>query len=138
MNYNAMFEKLLNYGGSEMYRLLYTMDHPELIDESISLIQQIVNCDEQNAKLLYVDFSKHNNNFIEENKEEIEKDSKALKEYAQSLINKQSNLPTCPICHSTNVQKISGLSRMASVGFFGIGSKKIGKQWHCNNCKSDF
>lgn len=53
MNYDDMFQKLLNYGESEMYRLMYTMDHPELIDESLSLIQQIVNCDEQTSKLLY-------------------------------------------------------------------------------------
>lgn len=45
---------------------------------------------------------------------------------------------TCPYCGSVNVKKVSTISRMASVGFFGIGSKKIGKQWHCNNCKSDF
>ena len=45
---------------------------------------------------------------------------------------------TCPYCGSVNVKKVSTISRMASVGFFGLGSKKVGKQWHCNNCKSDF
>jgi len=25
-----------------------------------------------------------------------------------------------------------------SVGFFGLGSKKAGKQYYCNKCKSDF
>ena len=44
----------------------------------------------------------------------------------------------CPYCHSNNTKKISGLSRFSSVGFFGLSSKKIGKQWHCNNCNSDF
>lgn len=45
---------------------------------------------------------------------------------------------TCPYCGSVNVKKVSTISRMASVSFFGLGSKKVGKQWHCNNCKSDF
>ena len=45
---------------------------------------------------------------------------------------------TCPYCGSVNVKKVSTISRMASVSFFGLGSKKVGKQWHCNNCKRDF
>lgn len=44
----------------------------------------------------------------------------------------------CPYCHSTKTNKISVLSRSMSVGLFGFGSSKIGKQWHCENCKSDF
>lgn len=44
----------------------------------------------------------------------------------------------CPYCHSHNTTKISGMSRWLSVGLFGIGSKKVGKQWHCKSCGSDF
>ncbi len=44
----------------------------------------------------------------------------------------------CPYCNSNNVNKISALSKSASIIGFGILSKKIGKQWHCNDCKSDF
>lgn len=50
----------------------------------------------------------------------------------------QTNIPQCPYCHSTNLKKISTSGRIVSVGIFGLGSSKIGKQWHCNNCKSDF
>lgn len=45
---------------------------------------------------------------------------------------------SCPYCHATNIKKISTTSRMISTGLFGLGSKKIGKQWHCNKCGSDF
>lgn len=45
---------------------------------------------------------------------------------------------TCPYCQSTDTKKISGGSRWLSTGLFGIASSKIGKQWHCNKCKSDF
>ena len=44
----------------------------------------------------------------------------------------------CPYCHSTNTSKIGTVNRMVSTGMFGIASKKIGKQWHCNSCGSDF
>ena len=44
----------------------------------------------------------------------------------------------CPYCNSTNTKKISTASRAGSILGFGILSKKIGKQWHCNNCGSDF
>lgn len=44
----------------------------------------------------------------------------------------------CPYCSSTNTSKISMVDRVVSTGLFGIGSKKIGKQWHCNKCNSDF
>lgn len=44
----------------------------------------------------------------------------------------------CPYCHSTDTEKISTVSRAVSVSLVGAASGKIGKQWHCNNCKSDF
>lgn len=44
----------------------------------------------------------------------------------------------CPYCHATNVRKVSLAGRAVSAGIFGLGSKKIGKQWHCNRCGSDF
>lgn len=44
----------------------------------------------------------------------------------------------CPYCHSINTSKIGTVSRITSTAMFGLASKKIGKQWHCNNCNSDF
>lgn len=49
---------------------------------------------------------------------------------AQELLNK----PHCPTCNSTNVKKISGLSKAGSVAMWGIFSQKVKKQMHCNNC----
>ncbi len=45
---------------------------------------------------------------------------------------------TCPYCHSANTEKISTLNRAVSISIVGAASSKLGKQWHCNNCKSDF
>ena len=45
----------------------------------------------------------------------------------------------CPYCHSKNTKKISGLSKAGSAALWGVfATGKICKQWHCNNCKSDF
>lgn len=65
-----------------------------------------------------------------------------IKQSEQYSITQQQNPPkpqiTCPYCNSTNTKKISTASRAGSILGFGILSKKIGKQWHCNNCGSDF
>lgn len=50
----------------------------------------------------------------------------------------QSNQPKCPTCGSTNIKKVSATSKAVSVALFGLFSQKVKKQWHCNNCGSDF
>lgn len=47
---------------------------------------------------------------------------------------KQSNVPKCPTCSSTNIKKVSGTSKVVSVAMFGLLSQKVKKQFHCNNC----
>ena len=42
--------------------------------------------------------------------------------------------PTCPTCHSQNVQRISGIERGASVIGFGLLSNKINKSFKCRSC----
>ncbi len=44
----------------------------------------------------------------------------------------------CPYCNSKKVIKLTTLDRTSSVIVGGLGSGKIGKQWHCHNCDSDF
>lgn len=68
----------------------------------------------------------------------IKEEEQIAKESLFSSRPKESNAVTCPYCKSTNVTKISTAGRVVSVGLFGLGSSKVGKQWHCNNCKSDF
>lgn len=49
-----------------------------------------------------------------------------------------NNQPHCPTCQSTNIKKISGLSKAGSVAMFGLFSRKVYKQWHCNSCGSEW
>ena len=56
----------------------------------------------------------------------------------EEIKNSNNFTPKCPTCQSTNIKKISGLSKAGSVALFGIFSQKVKKQWHCNGCGSDF
>ena len=40
----------------------------------------------------------------------------------------------CPTCGSYHTNKISAVGRAVSVGFWGLGSSKIGKTYECKKC----
>lgn len=56
----------------------------------------------------------------------------------KSIQNQEPPKIQCPYCKSYYTEKISTINRGASTVAFGLASSKIGKQWHCNNCNSDF
>lgn len=46
---------------------------------------------------------------------------------------------TCPYCKSANTKKITATSKAVHTAMFGIFAMgRNSKQWHCNQCKSDF
>ena len=45
-----------------------------------------------------------------------------------------ANIPKCPTCQSTNIRKMGGVERGASIWAFGLFSKKINKTFKCNSC----
>ena len=45
----------------------------------------------------------------------------------------------CPYCHATNVKKITTVSKALHTALFGVFSvSRNSKEFHCNNCSSDF
>ncbi len=48
--------------------------------------------------------------------------------------NTNNSILHCPTCGSTNIRKIGGVERGASIAAFGIFSKKINKTFKCENC----
>lgn len=44
----------------------------------------------------------------------------------------------CPYCNSVDTSKISTTSKVINTVVFGIFGTKRFKQWHCNDCGSDF
>lgn len=48
------------------------------------------------------------------------------------------NAVQCPYCKSWQTERISTASRVVSVAAVGLASNKVGKQWHCTKCGSNF
>lgn len=47
--------------------------------------------------------------------------------------------PKCPTCQSTNLKKISALSKAGSVALWGVlAAGRTSKTWHCNNCGNEW
>ena len=69
-----------------------------------------------------------------DNRVNYQKTRKHYDDILRNEIKEKSNVPKCPTCQSTNIKKISGLSKAGSVAMFGIFSQKVKKQMHCNNC----
>lgn len=46
----------------------------------------------------------------------------------------ESDIPKCPNCQSTDVQKLSTASKVVGVGLLGLASKTVGKTYKCNKC----
>lgn len=54
--------------------------------------------------------------------------------HGASILEEQNRVPKCPTCGSTNIRKMGGVERGASIAAFGIFSKKINKTFKCGNC----
>lgn len=46
----------------------------------------------------------------------------------------EQNIPKCPTCSSTNIEKISSFDKAAGVVMFGLFSKTARSQFKCRNC----
>ncbi len=46
----------------------------------------------------------------------------------------EKNIPKCPTCGSTKIQKISSTKRWFTTGVFGLASSNVGKTMECKNC----
>lgn len=134
--YNYIQEKLSIKDSSTLSNYI---DHNE-ISKGILFITKITNCDENTAKLIWVNLCQYYENLEENFKKDHPEDYKDIKEIGKQigelskLIQPTQNLPTCPTCGSTNIQKISGLNRAAHGYMFGLFSKTAKSQFCCKNC----
>ena len=54
-------------------------------------------------------------------------------------IEKETHIPKCPICQSTDLSKITTAHKVGKIALFGVfGMGDNGKTWKCNNCGSRF
>ena len=54
--------------------------------------------------------------------------------HGKAILEETSRVPKCPTCQSTNIRKMGGVERGASIWAFGLFSKKINKTFKCNSC----
>ncbi len=85
---------------------------------------------------LFIKCPKCNNQLTKlstENKK-MDRQINVIREQTQEFYNKQQNIPKCPTCNSTNIEKISTASKAAGFITVGVFSKSFGKTFHCKNC----
>ncbi len=60
--------------------------------------------------------------------------------HGKAILEEQSYQPKCPICGSTNVNKISMTTRAVKTAAFGVygAVDDAGKKYKCDNCGSKF
>lgn len=100
--------------------------------KGMKFIQELTNCSDDDAQQLWCELSKQygtkeNNPAIPDLTPQQIAQANAQ---AQELLNK----PKCPTCGSTNIKKMGGIERGASIAAFGLFSKKINKTFKCSNC----
>ena len=69
---------------------------------------------------------------FEQREKDYEEEQKEIKQYQESL--KHQNIPKCPTCGSTNIEKISTSRKITGGLFFGLFSSDVRKTFHCKNC----
>lgn len=85
---------------------------------------------------MYAMINLHDTNIIEYN---LKMSQFRQQVQMQQQQQQQSSIPHCPTCGSTNLKKISGLSKAGSVALWGIfAAGRTSKTWHCNNCKAEW
>ena len=60
------------------------------------------------------------------------------KHIPSQLQSHEKHIPKCPVCGTPNIKRIPGISKVGSVALWGIFSRKVRKQWHCDNCGSEW
>lgn len=74
-----------------------------------------------------------------ESPEGIEEQNKQTLKWMRSQQNGNVGVPKCPICGSTNLNKITATRKILKVGLFGrLGTGDLGKTYQCCKCGAKF
>lgn len=82
-----------------------------------------------------------NNSSLQRSKKEKERQEYEINKLKNNYIQNNSTKPIvkCPYCNSINTKKITNTSKAVHTILFGIFSvSRNSKQWHCNNCGSEW
>lgn len=108
--------------GYQMNETQYTFK--EYLNNTVDIKQKI--------KEEYIDNSPE---FDEELAKKREKENEKVLRSTESCVSTQSkNIPKCPTCGSTNVNKISTTKKATGFLAVGVFSSNLGKTMECKNC----
>lgn len=119
--------------------LTYFVPEDFLFSETVPLIKKDL---EQQFIDEYIKSSPEFDQYLFDHRDEIlskqsaELDAKLA--IGRAILEEQNRTVKCSYCGSSNIRKIGLFSRAVSTELWGLASKKIGKQFHCNNCGADF
>lgn len=91
-------------------------------------------------KIIFEEYVKPNPLFDEELYNKRVGVEKALQEATSNRLRmekrqaQRANVPKCPTCGSTNVEKISTAQKAFGFALVGLFSSNLGKTMHCKNC----
>lgn len=122
-------------GSTEATKMLVMIAQNQTL-KGMRFIQELTDCSDDDVQQLWIELNKQYG--TKENNPAIPNLTPQQIAQANAQAQDWLNKVHCPYCNSTNCKKISGVSKATSVAMFGIFSQKVKKQWHCNNCKSDF
>lgn len=121
---------ICNINGKEYdlsFILEFYKEHPDGKVKLISNFMKMTNCGLKDAK-----------DVIDKILETNEIPKVLILKQQESNKRVEDNKPKCPTCDSTNLSKISTMSKAGSVFMWGLLSQKVKKTWHCNNCKYEW
>lgn len=98
----------------------------------ISLVFVVSGINEKKTTISDLGTAKRN---LDEYEKNLNARIEAMVAQGQAYAAKNPKHPKCPICGSTNTERISTLNRTVSVAAVGLASSKIGKQYQCKHCK---
>lgn len=119
------FDVCVQCGSHNSYKSVpdeYVDDYAIKDDLKAEFIENIVksspNFDQEcwDRREAFKEIQKHNNELLENDKV------------------KQLNIPKCPTCNSTDIKKISVISKAVGATMFGLFSKTARSQFKCKNC----
>ncbi len=138
MTPQEIVDKIDSNNSEISYDVYYTIN--ELLDSDkendvLLYLQEIFKCTEEIAIETLVLYKEtvypYHQKIVEESRASVTPEQIA---HANAVAREWQNKPKCPTCSSTNVKKISAISKVAGASMFGLFSKTARSQFQCNNC----
>ena len=111
--------------GEAIYNEIKELYYAGKEEEAVQYIKEVYECEEEVARQVFDKFKSRISKPTPLMKAEVEA-------YERACRNK--NVPKCPTCGSTNIKKISSMSKAVGMLTLGILDADIHRTFYCKNC----